>query len=70
MSRDVQDELVFAWWVPSAIKKRQRIISKLRTNKRYAKLTKFGIHIPKYMKEAKFLDADNGNTLWRKAEEK
>ena len=59
----------FTWWVPSVIKKRRQIISKRKTNKTQAKLTKFGITIPKHMKETKVLDAENVNNLLGKAEE-
>ena len=52
------------WWVPYAIKKRDRIIASINwrvTNQDH----KFGIKIPKDIKEALKLDQDNGKTLWQ-----
>ncbi len=51
------------------LKKRDRIISLVRKrNPRYLKRThKFGIELPKTVKEAFELDKKNGNTLWANA---
>ncbi len=59
----------FNWWVPHILKKRDRIISLLKKrNPRYLKRThKFGIEVPKTVKEALELDKKNGNTLWANA---
>ena len=56
-------EPAFAWWVPKVLKKRNRIISKLKS-KYWLRTHKFGIQIPKSVEEAKELDRKNGNTLW------
>ena len=59
----ISDEPALAWWVPYVIKKRERIISKVKS--KYLKRThKFGIRIPKTPEEAKRLDQENGNHLW------
>ena len=51
------------------LKKRDRIIASI--NYRFTKKDhKFGINIPKDMKEALRLDQDNGNTLWQDAYKK
>ena len=56
----------FAWWVPHTLKKRNRIISKVKS--KYWLIThKFGIQIPKSVKEAKCFDQENGDTLWWEA---
>ena len=55
----LMDEPVFAWWAPHALKKVTRIKSKYWT-----RTHKFGIRIPKSVKEAIKLDCKNGNTLW------
>ena len=68
ISRGIQDELAFCWWIPSAIKKRRSIISKIKTKKRHTKVTRFGIKTPKNMKEARVLEAENENNVWRMAE--
>ncbi len=51
------------------LKKRDQIISLVcGRNTRYLKRThKFGIEIPKTVKEALALDRKNGNTLWAEA---
>lgn len=53
----------FAFWVPYTLKKRDAIIKKLKT-KYWERTHKYGIKIPKSMKEAIAFDTENGNTLW------
>ena len=53
----------FAWWVPYTLKKRDRIISKVKS-KYWIRTHKYGIRIPKTVKEALEIDRENGNTLW------
>jgi hypothetical protein len=66
VSHGIDHEPAFSWWVPNILKKRERIISAV--NKRYLKRThKFGIEVPKSVKDAMRLDAENGNTLWMDA---
>ena len=57
------EEPAFAWWVPHTLRKRNRIISKLKS-KYWVRTHKFGIRIPKTAAEARQIDAENGNTLW------
>ncbi len=59
-------EPAFNWWVPHVLRKRDRIISLVRKrNPRYLKWThKFGIELPKTIKDALELDKKNGNTFW------
>ena len=45
------------------MKKRKRIISKIKS-KYWTRTHKYGIKIPKTIKQARQLDAENGNTLW------
>jgi hypothetical protein len=59
----LHEEPAFAWWVPTVIKKRETILSKVKS-KYWQKTHKYGIEIPKNIKQAKELDAKNGNTLW------
>ena len=65
----LETEPNFAWWVPYTLKKRYRIIALI--NHRVIKSDhKFGIKIPRNVKEALKLDQDNGNTLWQDAYKK
>ena len=62
----IDHEPAFNWWVLHILKKREHIISLVKKqNPRYLKRThKFGIEMPKTVKEALELDKKNGNTLW------
>ncbi len=69
MTKRIDHEPAFNWWVPHLLKKRDRIISLVcKQTTRYLKRThKFGIEVPKTVKEALALDCKNGNTLWADA---
>ena len=56
----------FQWWVPTTIRRRDRIIYKIHI--RYIKRQqKFGIGLLKNFQEAYQLDNKNGNTKWADA---
>ena len=59
----LHEEPAFVWWVPTVIKKRKSILSKVKS-KYWQTTHKYGIEIPKSIKNAKELDTKNGNTLW------
>jgi Reverse transcriptase (RNA-dependent DNA polymerase) len=59
----ISEEPAFAWWVPFTIRKRDRILSKVKS-KYWIRTHKFGIKIPKNALEAKAFDIENGDTLW------
>ena len=63
VSSCISEEPAFAWWAPSVLKKRNRIIAKIKS-KYWLKTHKFGIEIPKSVLQARQIDAKNGNTLW------
>ena len=63
IAHNLQDRPVFAWWVPFVMKKRNHIISKVKS-KYWIRSHKFGIEIPKTVKHALELDSRNSNTLW------
>ena len=52
----------FLWWVPCILKKREQIISKLKT-KYWHQSSKYGIKVPISAEEAQQLYHANGNTL-------
>ena len=57
----LETEPAFQWWVPTTLRRRDRIIAKLHT--RYMKrVQKFGIDLPKTIKEVYQLDGNNNNT--------
>ncbi len=65
----IDHKAAFNWWVPGVLSKRDRIISLIKQRStRYLKRThKFGIDLPKTVKEALALDHAHGNTLWAAA---
>ncbi len=62
----IDHEPAFNWWIPHVLKKRDHIISLVRKrNPCYLKWThKFGIELPKTVKEVFELDRKNDNTFW------
>ena len=62
----IVDEPAFAWWVPYTIRKQKRILQKVKS-KYWARTHKYGIRIPKSIKEAMEIDKELGNTLWMDA---
>ena len=69
VANKLQDEPAFAWWVPHVLRKRDRIISKVKT-KYWSKTHKFGVRMPKSVKEALEIDKASGTDFWRKAIDK
>jgi hypothetical protein len=69
VTQGIDHEPAFNWWVPHVLKKYDWIISLVRKRTtRYLKRThKFGIEVPKTVKEALDLDRKNGNILWADA---
>ncbi len=66
VTTSIDHEPAFNWWVPHVLKKRVRIISLVckRTTHYLKRTHKFGMEVPKTVKEALALDCKNGNTLW------
>lgn len=63
IANNIVDKPAFKWWVPTAIKKRNCLISKVKT--RYWQTTyKCGIMLPQTMKEALHIDDANDNAFW------
>ena len=64
----LHNEPAFAWWVNTALKKRNVMISKVA--RRIKKKMKFGIVIPTNYEEAVLIDRANGNRFWQDAVKK
>ena len=63
IANGLSEEPAFKWWVNHTIKKRDIIISKVKS--KYWRTThKFGIRIPKDVNEAIQLDDENKNIRW------
>ena len=66
VANKIADMPTYRWWVPETLRIRNRIISKAKT--KYWRTThKFGIKLPKSVKEALAIDDATGTTLWRDA---
>jgi len=69
VANKIIEEPAFAWWARSVLRKRDRIILKVKL--RYWKRThKYGIQLPKSVKEALRINKDSGTTFWQDAMEK
>jgi hypothetical protein len=67
VANKLEHQPAFAWWVGTTLRRRDRIIA-AATNKRYHKRThKFGIEVPKTVKEALEIDRRTGTSYWREA---
>jgi hypothetical protein len=69
LTQGIDHKPAFNWWVPYVLKKRDQIIYLVcKQTTRYLKRThKFGLEVPKTVKEALALDRKNSNTLWADA---
>ena len=66
VTRGIDKEPTFTWWVPCTLRRRDRIIAGV--NSRVKRTThKYGIEIPRSVDEALRFDKLNGNTFWRDA---
>ena len=65
----IDHEPAFNWWTNDVLRRREQIIYLVRKREtRYLKRThKYGIKVPKTVKQAYELDCINGNTLWADA---
>ncbi|EJK65892.1 hypothetical protein THAOC_13210, partial [Thalassiosira oceanica] len=68
-SRDLVTEPAFAWWVPYTLRKKTAILKAV--NSRVCKNNvKYGVRVPRTLKEARRFDKENGNDHWEKAYKK
>lgn len=65
----LEDEPAFKWWVRNTLRRRDRIISKVKS-RYWAKTHKYGVELPKTVKRALEIDKETGTDFWRKAIEK
>ena len=69
VANQLVEEPAFAWWVKEVLRRRNRIISKVKSQ--YWKTThKFGIKLPHSVQEALRIDEETGTDFWRRAIEK
>lgn len=63
------DEPAFKWWVNKVLRRRDVIISKVKS-RYWSRTHKFGIEMPKTVEEALRIDRKTGTDFWRRAIEK
>jgi len=68
----LEEKLAFSWWVPHVMKKRNRLISKLKSHKTkyWHRTHKYGIELPKSIAEALDIDHKTGTNHWHEAIDK
>jgi hypothetical protein len=68
-ARGIADEPAFVWWVPYTLRKRDVILSAVKS--RIRKTThKYGIEVPTTLKHAYAIDKRDGTSFWKAAVEK
>ena len=68
-AHNIIDEPAYAWWAHYVTRKGKRVINAVK-HRLIRKNMKFGVKVPKDIREAELLDEANGNTLWTDAIEK
>jgi hypothetical protein len=69
VSNKIAEQPAFAWWVPYVLRKREQIIQKAKTW--YWKRThKYGVELPKSVKQALAIERNMGTSFWKDAIEK
>lgn len=66
---NLQEETAFKWWVPGVLNKKDRMVAKIKS-KYWTRTHKYGIQIPKSIKEALRFDREDVKNHWRNAIEK
>ena len=65
-TNEIIHEPALAWWAPHILKHRDRVIAKVKSRSK-KKTHKYGIQIPRNVREAYELDTANKNTYWADA---
>ena len=66
VDHQLQSEPAFIWWISHVLKKRNRILSKVKT-KYWERTHKYGIQLPHSIEEARKIDQLNNNREWENA---
>ena len=65
----IDHEPAFAWWVPDTLRKKNRIIKAVK-RRALKRNYKYGIKVPRNVKEAVEIDKETSTSFWRLAIEK
>jgi Reverse transcriptase (RNA-dependent DNA polymerase) len=69
LANKILEEPAFAWWGRHVLKKRDRIIKKVKS-RYWERSHKYGIRLPKSVKEALRFDRESGTDFWQRGIEK
>lgn len=69
MANQILSEPAFAWWVKDVLRRRDRIIAKVKS-KYWKRTHKFGIQVPKSVREALEIDRETGTDFGTKLSRK
>jgi len=70
VANKIQDAPAFRWWVNDVLQKRTHMVQKLKRSKYWIRTTKYGIELPKTVKEALEIDKRTETTFWKDAIDK
>ena len=62
MADSLEDEPAFCWWLPYTLRKRDAILSSIKTRVRKINM-KYGIKVPRNLQQAITFDAESGNAF-------
>jgi hypothetical protein len=66
----IAEQPAFAYWVREVMRQRDRTIKKVKASTAFSNSTKFGIRVPRTVKEALKINRITGTTFWRDAIDK
>ena len=69
LTAGISEEPAFKWWVMYTLRKRDRIIKKVKS-RYWTRTHKYGVEMPKSVKDAFEIDRRTGTDFWKKAIEK
>ena len=69
VANKLAEEPAFAWWIKDILRRRDRILSKVKTRHR-VKTHQYGVELPKSVSDALRIDKETGTDFWTKAIEK
>jgi hypothetical protein len=70
LTNKILEEPAFAWWARHVLKKHDQIIHKIKSPWYWARMHKYGIILPKSIKEALWINRETVTYLWLEAIEK
>lgn len=66
LANELEEEPAFKWWVRQTLRQRDRLIMKVKS-KYWRTSHKFGIRVPKTVKDAYAIDQETGTDFWAKS---